>query len=135
MGRTELRIGNLIYDYANRLITVTGIDSVFTTCKENHSKYLFDDIQPIPLTEEWLKRFGFEMDTHPNPFEYLEEWFIETDDPKSYTGKYCEFAITKEKRGFWYDHQHNSTEERKIKYIHQLQNLYFALTGKELEIK
>ena len=26
-------------------------------------------------------------------------------------------------------------EQKKIKYLHQLQNLYFALTGKELDVK
>jgi hypothetical protein len=76
------------------------------------------DFQPIPLTEEWLLNFGFEYhhDTpHPNKvFRKLHtEGFIDLEQIKHY----------------YYGGSFTSVECR---YVHQLQNLYFALTGKEL---
>ena len=78
--------------------------------------------KPMPLTEEWLEKFGF----------------YET----SRYGKYLEFNINQEQslrlpickhseRDFWYVLRGSV----KIQYVHQLQNLYFALTGEELTIK
>lgn len=72
-------------------------------------------INPIPLTEDWLIKFGANKYS-----EYFElghtEWYKEEDyfKPKSY------YFADGFKDGF------------KLKYVHQLQNLYFALTGEEL---
>ena len=61
----------------------------------------------IPLTEQWLIDFGFEK----NLVEYQKELLTIKND----------FTINC--LGSW---------RIEIKHVHQLQNLYFALTGKEL---
>lgn len=65
--------------------------------------------RPIRITELLLIKLGF----NNNIFEHIFE--IE------------EFYLTKEEDCFF----KNSSE---IKYVHQLQNLYFALTGSELQL-
>lgn len=81
-----------------------------------------DDYDPIPLTEKWLGSFGFEKDNETYswgilvPLEKCDFMFqieVFANDPSFYYLSKC----------------------HEIKYVHQLQNLYFALTGKELEIK
>jgi hypothetical protein len=114
MKATELRIGNWVKQ-------PNGIIEVFTVSDSDDegdiNSYLEDEIEPIPLTEEWLVSFGF------------------IDD-----------KITFELKGFmlgWYrndefyylpTNQINVRNKIQIKYVHQLQNLYFALTGEELTI-
>lgn len=68
-------------------------------------------IEPIHLTEELLLRLGFEHDE-----DYDELWTLKS------------FWIDKTDGGFIYDN-HNL-----IQHVHQLQNIYFALTGEELKL-
>jgi hypothetical protein len=70
-----------------------------------------EDVKPIPLTEEWLFKFGFEY-SDLNGDSGL--WKI---PPFQIYGKYNQFI---------YDYRLD------VNYVHQLQNLYFALTGQEL---
>ena len=72
------------------------------------------DFEPIPLTPEWLERLGFVNERRDT---------------------YCIGAFEiwiQGKQLFYYESLPNSPE---IKYVHQLQNLFFALTGKELTVK
>jgi len=122
MKANELRLGNYIESNINGC---TRIKSGIVQLDEASLYYLFDvdndweRLKPIPLTEEWLERFGFEKENSIN-----EEWrkekslpIIKEGDEFSFIVGYYENTI-----GFF-------------KYVHQLQNLYFALTGKELELK
>ena len=73
--------------------------------------------RPIPLTEEWLIKFGFVrvgmLTMRLDKFTcYCEE---------DYTDNFCLGDI--------------ELFDVVPKYVHQLQNLYFALTGEELTIK
>lgn len=79
-------------------------------------------LQGIPLTEEWLLKFGFEEMEFENcfsinyaPFEFKVELLPKED-----------FIIFK--------NRNENTHHAQCKYVHQLQNLYFALTGEELTI-
>lgn len=69
--------------------------------------------EPIPLTEEWLLKFGFKK--IGNQFIIENGRITLTDDIKYGNQFIYEFTS--------------------LVYVHQLQNLYFALTGNELEIK
>ena len=77
-------------------------------------EYFFSYFEPIELTEEWLIKFGHESSFIPDLYEIGKLSF------------YIDDGIC------WIDVFGDSIE---IKYVHQLQNLYFALTGKELTIK
>lgn len=76
----------------------------------------FEGIYPIPITEEWLLKFGFIKEEQGKGILYIEQYGFLALDAK--------FQPT------------NLTEVRyEMKYVHQLQNLHFAITGVELEIK
>jgi hypothetical protein len=86
-----------------------------------------DQIEPIPLTEEWLVKFGFNCKYKScsnlwsicQPLFELSQKEDVDDDGKS----------VPQEQVFYYDYKID------VKWVHQLMNLYFALTGKELTIK
>jgi len=115
----DLRIGNYIMQDGE----VKYVQSLSRSINDwdRTNGFRTQDFQPIPLTEEWLLKFGFEYhnDTpHPNKvFRKLHtEGFIDLEQIKHY----------------YYGGSFTSVECR---YVHQLQNLYFALTGEELTTK
>lgn len=140
MKASELRIGNLVkinndllpethgktyivyklqktfdFDFPSS----TGIVSV--TDKVNTYTQFDEFIAPIPLTEEWLLRFGFEKkDSDVTRYEKRELMM--------------EYIF-----GKWYArlcvNYQDSVLVTKVEYVHQLQNLVFALTGEELTLK
>ena len=118
MKANELRIGNYVEVFVSFCLIkeeqVIDImcDSINT---KSHENMTFDYIEPIPLTEEWLNRFGFRKSGI--------YWFDSHDELLSYSFKKNTIAIGR--MGIYF--------ENKIHYVHQLQNLYFALTGEELE--
>lgn len=107
MEASELRIGNWVIDN-NRSVQVGATD--FNYCEV---------FAPIPITEEWLLKFGFQK----GKFDYLKNnlEILELNNNGIFDA-YCtdlEFSVF----------------ISEIKYVHSLQNLYFALTGEELTIK
>lgn len=72
---------------------------------------------PIPLTEEWLLKFGFKKSKN----RYELKCFS--------LGKYPKDG------SIYLTHTSNNDMYTDILFVHQLQNLYFALTGSELTIK
>lgn len=80
-----------------------------------------EDVEPIPLTEEWLLKFGFKRDGA----EYKNGlWKIAVDYPKKEIIRFGLFS----KKLDW-----TRLNETSFSYVHQLQNLYFALCGEELK--
>lgn len=82
-------------------------------------------LKPIPLTEEWLLKMGFEkrIDRKYERFsvgKFELEYYSHSDDVID---------------GFYFYCEHVKSGDVKIPHIHQLQNLYFAITGEELTIK
>ena len=110
MEAKELRIGNyLIHDgYFIKSYSVDGFINIIKN---------IDNYEPIPLTEEWLVKFGFLLDLHHHRRLTYSLNRITT---------YMQDGI------FWCDILWDCLE---IKHVHQLQNLYFALTNEELTIK
>jgi len=114
----ELRIGNWIRSTAQGHIQVRAndiekIESVFLKGQ--------DYVQPIPLTTEWMERFGF--DKRENAVSY--DWYIGINH---ITHDWL-MVITEMKGDSHFFYQNG---RHTIKYVHQLQNLFFALTGEEL---
>jgi hypothetical protein len=89
------------------------------------------DLTPIELTERWLNKFELEHS------EIRGRWF--KDKFVVFKQKYLDPLSILEENKFYFqmvDCQGNvSTSSFEIKYVHQLQNLYFALTGEELILK
>ena len=114
----ELRLGNTIECYLGAPISESMEIIVKATTLVNFDKYPKTSYHPIPLTEEWLDKFGF---IHNGMWWDSSQEYFELDTFKdSYVMgiNSCEYNHGIE-----------------IKHVHQLQNLYFALTGEELKIK
>lgn len=117
MKASELRVGSLV-DYEGAVHTVYEIQTNLCRSyrnKNNAEMYLhgYSEIKPIPLTEEWLTKLGFDgcnwIDAGALGFQYLPY-------------EKCVTLIYSE-----------SVSVPNIQFVHQLQNLYFALTGEELK--
>ena len=133
MKTQELRIGNYLelQEIIFKVISIDGRDnSIIAESINKECPSIITEIpKPIPLTEEWLLKFGFHQqigfikfigEKYTNSFEVahnsLDKW-------------YCYF------RNFNKGEQDDFVLLRNdLKYVHQLQNLYFELTGKELTI-
>ena len=121
----ELRIGNYVSLKNGIHVSVLTIEhdvySEIGYCiyDQNLCVRLLEDLSPIPITEEWLERFGFNPEY---PCWYMDDipFFIEQLDDQ--------FRVSFEGSGGYAWNQ-------KINSLHQLQNLYFALTGEELNIE
>jgi len=123
MTANELRIGNLVSDRGFFEMEVSAIfkDEVYLDFEENEGvvwEVNEKDLQPIPLTEEWLLKFGFVLHDDDN------FWFYKHG---------LDFCVTKDKGSFFVWIMDGDFVE--IISVHQLQNLYFALTNEELTIK
>jgi len=120
MKANELRIGN----WVNSGINSTQAIEVYPMFIVQLSKMQDEEhnIKPIPITEEWLLKFGFEKvgDTYMLKITKL-----------IYHCCYVRYVDDI----WWFLSRKGATYDFKFNNVHQLQNLYFALTGKELEIK
>jgi len=117
MKAQGLRIGNKVrWDYEIYTITAISTDVVDITRFGIAMSINIKSIKPIPLTEEWLVKFGFVKNDCDN---YELEYTFKLN---------ASFTIINKDRGYFYIDAPN----HEIKYVHQLQNLYFALTGEEL---
>jgi len=117
----ELRLGNLI-TYESAADTDVGfevhIGSLYRIEESDGEGY-----NPIPLTEEWFIKFGFKKNAGVTYRIGIEKGRVIHADIDS-LGKF-EFWI--------YDNMHeDNILLAYIKNVHQLQNLYHSLTGKEL---
>ncbi|WP_223559598.1 hypothetical protein [Chryseobacterium lathyri] len=128
MEAIELRMGNFInYPLNTKVnpIVVNGVigNKIYTDSFEGDAECFF----PIPLTEEWLLKLGFEysdskIKDHPQLLS-IEISSLETLDFED-----GEFFIS------------NASSVRVLTLwnqpvsVHQLQNLLFALKGKELTL-
>ena len=119
MNAQELRI----YNYVRN--SITGGEFA-VNADEIRRIYLnrYSVIEPIPLTEEWLLKFGFER----HHSDYSNSVIYIKDVPNNNEFKWGVYPLELGS-GFIINKSKN------LKYVHQLQNLYFALTGEELTIK
>ncbi len=109
MKANELRIGNII---------TNTIDKEVFPCQLGDIENIINgwtSYEPIPLTEEWLNRFGFEKTgnyKHTKRMFSVVLWITEAD--------------------YFFHWTEGNT---RIQHVHELQNLYFDITGEELELK
>lgn len=116
MEAKELRIGNWIQSSSNKEYQINL--SWYECCKNStEGRDIQLDTLPIPLTEEWLIEFGFEYRTDTG----FDGWYS-----NPILGESIRIFEVENK---WYKY---SSAHIVIKYVHQLQNFYFALTGEEL---
>jgi hypothetical protein len=142
MKTQELRIGNyLYYEHTTHIVSGVHGNKVYSwwvkdgkpvieyeakdisgTQVENPYIDVISQYEPIPLTEEWLIKLGFEKLTDSN------------DGFKNTTYTYTKgisfivyFDGVRLSTNFWMGNEKH--------YVHQLQNLFYVLSGEELTIK
>lgn len=110
---TDVRVGNWILDHANKPQLVTGIQGW----------HVMDNAASgISLTPEILEKCGFTL------FESIfDELFM--NDKLGIRFKPVENIVEVSYR---FETVEYPTYLRDLEFLHQLQNLYYALTGKEL---
>jgi hypothetical protein len=113
----DLRIGNLVSAalYSNAII----VESI---CSSNEDIYNRDTgevplhhIFPIQINDDWMVGFGFEL--------FPWGWVKKSSN---------DFGVRINLRSYNYEVSGNSPV--KIEFVHQLQNLFFVLTGEELAV-
>lgn len=125
----ELRIGNIFIreiqpsrglEYEKEFVlTEQWMGRLFG--QDDDCLIALQDLSPIPLSPDWLERFGFKINNERDPescsFDYMHIGLF-------YIGEF--------NRSGWLLNAYDSMPP--MQYIHQLQNLYFALTGNELSL-
>lgn len=145
MKATELRIGNLVKGDAGKPYKFELSD--FSDWWNDHNSHEFGDhIHPISLTEEWLLKFNWKYQDRDvnsvrgkerfyisSAFGNHKEYYLEMQLPSS-TPFNLPFVWLGWDIGGGKNWIH-LPEGHELRYVHQLQNLYFSLTGEELTIE
>ncbi len=121
MEAKELRIGNYVsHINHSKWYPQVGIALLTEILNDSH------EFHPIPLTEEWLLEFGFNKEyTHG----YIGIDVHNSDFVLTYPTIMGEFQ-----QDFAFEFNSGRLSKfKEIKYVHELQNFYFALTGEELQ--
>jgi len=126
MKANELRIGNYY---------ICSDDNEIVSIDDAYSLYLIQENKnalPIPLTEEWLLKFGFVKQKNYSKVRNGISKFNWTKDNIHY------FSIEKHHFGEYDEGQTFYPTFRfsnifiPLSTVHQLQNLYFTLSGEDL---
>ena len=112
MEARKLRIGNWVKE--GRVCALDNLQA-WTSIEGIVLPVEYKELTPIPLTEQWLLRCGFERTENHNIFLHPVNRF---------------FSIILIDGSYFYYVLHVE-----IKHVHEVQNLYYALTGEELKLK
>ena len=121
---TDIRIGNWVRTKQTRQeFIVSGISKESIGIIESQWT-------GITITEEWLDKTSLVKRQTSSPI--IRRYYGHERDGR--------FIVSHNEKigGFWVDWEHSSYGDqvtlRRFEYVHQLQNLYHSLTGKELQI-
>lgn len=131
----DLRIGDLV-QHNSHILRVVGLHSIGAV-----SFYLFNEhfiveeneVTPIPLTSEFLKKNGFEV-------RKLKVWYSNfIGNSNEYKLKYISIERDENNSTEWnvsirYDKDIRYANLRKIHYVHELQHILWAL-GEDANLK
>ena len=137
MKAEDLRIGNWVEIKDHEVKTYAQVEGIGNLQQVAGQLWSIEELEPIPLTEDWLERFGFKK---------YQNGFLITPTGMLDFGYFIEYYDWREdwSVGILYydpvrdcdiDEIYKFNVSGSIIYVHQLQNLYFALTGEELTIK
>jgi hypothetical protein len=123
MRATELRLGNWVSAYGAEFQLKIQVNEILDI--------MADEITAIPLTEEWLINLGFvEME------DAVPEGYPSFRPPTGRARIYYSDSNGLYNWAVYQDlHIEDQIEIAHFQYVHQIQNLYFALTNEELRVK
>lgn len=144
----ELRIGNYLYWDADHgcagVLRVEGIREYnflavgLAKCQPTSQFEYEHEVDPIPITPEWLENLGFKFIEilSVNDYESEDQYIFRHDETNFVIGIVTSTYGGIFERSFRFRMDGDIIYlKTKLEYVHQLQNLYFALTGEELTIK
>ena len=119
----EVRIGNYYQDKHGNIEQISQIDKIGVLRRINDQDE--DWALPIPLNLKQFEKLGFKNDH--STYEYVDgcrlgDVFIAWNQ---WTGDRYEFSFSNGEKRYRVG----------LNYVHQLQNLFFTLTGQELNYK
>ncbi len=120
----ELRIGNFIQEGKIEQID-NSIDEVYYSGDGYYQSNYCCNLNPILITEDWLIKLGFTCDWSKTFTKQIDKNTFELRFDKTDKIIVLDIGI---------NYEETSLEFKHIKYIHQLQNLYFILVGSELQL-
>lgn len=126
--RNELRIGNYVQGkHGKNLLIVTEIMASGITYDRHDGLALaahckWDEIEPIWLHSLWFPRFGFERGHNSNV------WILTID----YADSAYPCTLQRTGDGIQICRSGIGAKTAILEHVHQLQNLYFSLVGREL---
>ncbi|AZA76252.1 hypothetical protein EG347_01270 [Chryseobacterium sp. G0186] len=125
MNVADLKIKNLV-EYKNQIYTITeifqSIEEEYFVKIENDIHSIFvpaDSITPIKITEEWLERLGFSR-------IYSSDQSIRYERPEAFIKYDIDLSSRKILEGLKI-----YGNAIKCRYIHEFQNIFSCLFGKE----
>ena len=120
MKTIELRIGNLVINQWGEIDKVETIGKSIIQFENGWS--MEEKVKPIPLNEEWLLKLGFTKEK--GMLHGLDKFklFLPCINKPVLTYSQGSFSVS------------DGSFSIQVEYVHQLQNLYYALTGEELTI-
>jgi hypothetical protein len=124
MKANELRIGNFL-KYDDEIIQVSNLCKNYVEFYDKEDLLIGDTpkyFQPIELTEELLVKIGFEGEMY--------EFCLHTEDA-NITVNLIENRV---EISFFGNCEAELCIKYNVKYLHELQNVYYCLTNEELEV-
>lgn len=141
MKAEELRIGNyvkidegigkVVSIMSNTFCNECANDDYNITIEMGNGTFREEEetkVEGIPLTEEILLNCGFEKINHISGYIFYSFNRKSLKDMNAYMPLYIYLNPNYAKIA-------NFTVQQNIEYVHQLQNLFFAINGKELNIQ
>jgi len=124
MSCYELRIGNFVLVEGDlqqismiNSTTVNTVDGELNSM-QSVSELSLENVQPVPLTDDVLKQCGFVY------HDYFKFWQLITTGIRSEMDVNSDYDVIDFSRRPIF---------KKLRFLHQLQNTYFMLKGRELE--
>jgi hypothetical protein len=125
VSANELRIGDYVLVGENRqrieMLTRTTATTVYSdeNTEQVFTEHKLENIQPIPLTDELLKECGFAF------HHYFKFWQLISTGIRSEMNISPDYEVIDFMR---------KPILKKLVSLHQLQNIYFMLKGRELQL-
>lgn len=122
--KTELRVGNSVTTEYGAILTVETLEptEAWVATNEDANFASYEELEPIPLTEEWLSKHGFyscgdDLNTWRLKSTAFSGYLFEVELNEPHYFKVCDLLVN---------------HYQKIQFVHQVQNLHFYITGTEL---
>ncbi len=127
LNTRDLRIGNLVvFESETCKITTIGKRKVGVSRRTENGNFVetlteISEIEPIPITEEWLLKLGFKEQNTEIGSRFRKKNFYITKNTD------FDFYLKDVKSGIYIHFM-------KLDFFHELQNIWYCLNGKDLKI-